>query len=278
MHREFDLIISYDGTREHYLSEMLPFLDFRGLSPAAPSIERQTTTLATQHGLIQTSPNVRFQETSVKAKFNLSAKSHQQFYINRQEVIRAFKRVKPFYISTTYDPNRRWLVVCDDGIDIDKDNEKKDKEFEVDFKALKGLAESKFTTSKDFNLASEHFNVGMNIPSKDNIPYSFNSKSFTVFNGSDVALDTIQFDYQVKMKLSGKDVKITNKTTNESIVINGSVKNTQVIKCINQYVFIDDKIASKKGRFPSLEIGDNQFVIENATSVQIDFITRFYYV
>ncbi|MFB8734326.1 hypothetical protein ACEQPO_11295 [Bacillus sp. SL00103] len=98
-------------------------------------------------------------------------------------------------------------------------------------------------------MSGEYFYLGMNLPSQDDLKYRFTSKTFKVYNASDVTIDPIDFDYSVTMYLTGKDVKIRNDATKEALTIRGSVSKKQKIIITRQYVMIDGKMADTSGRF-----------------------------
>ncbi|MDX5483654.1 phage tail family protein [Bacillus pumilus] len=259
------------------ISEHLPFLRCVKFTPVSASIERQTAVVANRPGLKQTSKKVRFKERKIKARFYIKAKSTDQFNRYRAALTRELVREEPYYISCSFSPGIRYLVTCDDEIEIEKDDGKNYKEVDVEFTASLGLGETVFNTEKPLNLSGEYFYLGMNLPSQDDLKYRFTSKTFKVYNASDVTIDPIDFDYSVTMYLTGKDVKIRNDATKEALTISGSVSKKQKIIITRQYVTIDGKMADTSGRFPSLRPGFNPFEIEGASSIDIRFVLRFYY-
>lgn len=273
---KYDLLIDF-GDGEQKLSDLLPKVILLSFSPPAPSIERNMKSIPGMSGLVITNQKkTLYKERQIPVRLMIRPVIAEQFYLWRNEIYKLFVRDKPFYISNTFEPYKRWLVTCDGDFAIEKDGQYRHKEFEVNFTCLKGFAESKYMASEFYNLGGEMYGVGMNIP-QDDLVYSFNNNySFKVYNGGDVRLYPTEHDYSVDLVLSGTNVKIKNNNTGEYLTIKGKLTNAKVV-ILRQYVTVNGKIAKTEGRFPSLVPGYNQIVITGANKSSIDFITRFYF-
>ncbi|MFB8734325.1 phage tail domain-containing protein [Bacillus sp. SL00103] len=96
--------------------------------------------MANRPGLKQTSKKVRFKERKIKARFYIKAKSTDQFNRYRAAPTRELVREEPYYISCSFSPGIRYLVTCDDEIEIEKDDGKNYKEVDVELPRRLGLA------------------------------------------------------------------------------------------------------------------------------------------
>ncbi|KIN56344.1 phage tail domain-containing protein [Bacillus subtilis] len=274
----FDLLID-QGDGDQSLRSLLPFVRLQSFTPESPSIGRTTLDLANRNGLVQRQRRVKYKERKIKAVFLLSARSPEHFYLYRDALAKLFVQDVPYYITHTFTPGVRWKVVCDDVFDREKNREKNYKEIELEFIALDGLSESKYTSETALNVAGEHFFSGMNIPDQNDIPYRFKDVAdFKVYNASDVTIYPTEHDYTVEMYLAGTNITIANRTTGESLTIKTTLNSTQKVEIRRQYVFVNDSAGVKtSGRFPSMAPGYNSFYVQNASAVDIRFKTRFYY-
>ncbi|MGG1014858.1 phage tail family protein [Bacillus subtilis] len=273
-----DLLID-QGDGDQSLKKLLPFVRLQSFTPESPSIVRTTIDLPNRNGLVLRQRRVKYKERKIKAVFLIKAESPEHFYLYRSALSKLFVQDIPYYVTHSFSPGVRWKVVCDDSFDREKDRHKNYKEIEVEFLALDGLAESKFTTETPLNIEGEHFFPGMNIPDQNEIPYHFkDTADFKVYNASDVTIYPTEHDYTVEMYLAGTNITIANRTTAESFTIKGTLNSKQKVEIRRIYTLINNTAGVKtSGRFPSLAPGFNSFYVQNASAVDIQFKTRFYY-
>ncbi|MET1176929.1 phage tail domain-containing protein [Peribacillus simplex] len=277
---KYDLLLDF-GDGEKKLSELLPKVILLSFSPPAPIIERNMQSIPGRNGLVITNQNkTLYKERQIPVKLFIKSVIPEQFYLWRHEIYKLLVRDQPYYISTTFEPYKRWLVTCDGDFAIEKDGQYMHKEFELNFTSLNGLAESKYTTtSSELNLSKERFGIGMNIPSEDHkYKYSglWDPSQFSIYNAGDITVFPTEHDYTVEFTFVGKDVKIKNNTNGEYLIIKGSF-NKEKVNIIRQYVMVDGKVPATQGRFPSLVPGVNRFEITGSRSTSVAFDFRFYY-
>lgn len=267
------------GTGDKSLFDLLPFIKrVEAFTPEAPVIERQVTEELGGDGEVQTSPIIRYKARNIKFRIFCEVGRPEQFPLLEHRLYQMFARREPYYISDSYSPNKRFKVTGDNLETIEKEGAAFWKSIEITLRNVTGLAESKHTTEEAYNLAGENWNLGMNIPAIDNIPYKFTTRDFNVYNGGDVRIFPSKHDYEVRMYLTGSNIKITNRTTGESLTIKKNLTSAQEVKIVGQYIVINETTGIDfSGRFPSLAEGINSFGVENASSIDIQFITRFYY-
>ncbi|BAM99153.1 hypothetical protein [Bacillus phage PM1] len=272
-----DLFIN-TGEGNKSIFDLLPFVKrIEKFTPDAPVIERQVSEEVGVDGEIQTSPILRYKSRNIKIIIFADARRPEKFPLMLHSIYKLFSRKTPYYITDSYTPNKRWKVTGDALETIEKDGIADWKHVEINLKSITGLAESVHSTDYDYNLAGENWNFGMNIPAVDSIKYRFTTNKFEVYNGSDVRIMPPVHDYFVDMKLAGSNIKITNKTTEESMIITRTLTNTQTVKIMRQYTLLNGTGIDVTGRFPSLEVGWNVFEISNASSIDVKFNTKFYY-
>ncbi|MBM7029461.1 phage tail domain-containing protein [Bacillus velezensis] len=262
------------------VSESLPGVSLASFTPDAPVFERKSTTLPYRNGiLIPRKDNAgRYTERKISVELALDVSNAQQFYTYRHDIYNLFVREDPYYVTCTYEPHKRWLVTCDDSFSVQQNSHQTWGTITFSLTAVQGLSESIFNSLTPVDLNGEHYGLGMNVGEFDNPQYRFtNLKRFNVYNFGDVRLSPIEHDYNVRMHFEGKDIVITNKTTNQSVKLLGTFKKGDLLTLNKQYVIKGSSIVNKQGRFPTLLPGKNEFTISNATYSDLQFITHFYY-
>ncbi|MEK4269876.1 phage tail family protein [Bacillus sp. FSL W8-0940] len=276
-----ELYIDYDnGLGEQSLSSLLPFFEPLSFTPESPGIERETTNIPRINGVVlpQHPRDVKYKERKISVEIYLNSVIAENFYQYRRELYAVLVKPFPYYISTDLLPNLRFRVTCDGNFSIPKEKEKNHVSFTVEFNNYTGLAESKFTTLTKQNFHGEYWSPGMNIQMHDNLEYVFkNRKRFQVYNTGDAFINPMQHDYNVTLRASGKNVTIINHTNGERLKIEQELKKSQPVTFIKQYTVINDKPVKTSGRLPGLDIGSNDFEIQNTDDFEITFDTRFYY-
>ncbi|MGG3395278.1 phage tail family protein, partial [Bacillus subtilis] len=79
------------------------------------------------------------------------------------------------------------------------------------------------------------------------------------------------------LKAAGKNITLINHTNGEKLTIEQEIKKTQEVSFLKQYTIINNKPIKTSGRLPSLEIGWNEFEVQNTNDFNIQFDTRLYY-
>ncbi|MCY7886334.1 phage tail family protein [Bacillus inaquosorum] len=269
-----------NGLGEQSLDSLLPQFEVLSFLPEAPKINRETISIPRRHGLIlpQHPRDVTYGERKIDVEIYLNALIHENFYMYRHQLYALLVKPFPYYISSDLLPNRRFLVTCDGNFSISKEKEKTYNDFSIEFTNITGMAESKYTTKTAQNLNGENWNHGMNLRSDDNLDYYFkNKKRFSVFNAGDVQINPLDHDYNVILKATGKNITLINHTNGEKLTIEQEIQKTQEVSFLKQYTIINNKPIKTSGRLPSLEIGWNEFEIQNTNDFNIQFDTRLYY-
>ncbi|MEC1866723.1 phage tail domain-containing protein [Bacillus paralicheniformis] len=269
-----------NGLGEQSLSSLLPHFKLLSFTPDSPAIERETVKIPRINGLVlpQHPRDVVFKERSIKVEILLNSIIAENFYQYRRELYALLVKPFPYYISTDLLPNLRFLVTCDGNFSIQKEKQKNQTSFTVEFNNVTGLAESKFTSLTKQNFHGEYWSPGMNIQMRDDLEYRFkNRKRFQVYNTGDAYINPLEHDYNVTLWAAGKNVTIINHTNGEKLKIEKELKKSQRVSFIKQYTVISKKPIKTSGRLPGLDVGMNEFEIQNTNDFEIIFDTRFYY-
>lgn len=269
-----------NGLGEQSLSSLLPHFKLLSFTPDSPAIERETVKIPRINGLVlpQHPRDVVFKERSIKVEILLNSIIAENFYQYRRELYALLVKPFPYYISTDLLPNLRFLVTCDGNFSIQKEKQKNQTSFTVEFNNITGLAESKFTSLTKQNFHGEYWSPGMNIQMRDDLEYRFkNRKRFQVYNTGDAYINPLEHDYNVTLWAAGKNVTIINHTNGEKLKIEQELKKSQRVSFIKQYTVINKTPIKTSGRLPGLDIGMNEFEIQNTNDFEIIFDTRFYY-
>lgn len=269
-----------NGLGEQSLSSLLPHFKLLSFTPDSPAIERETVKIPRINGLVlpQHPRDVVFKERSIKVEILLNSIIAENFYQYRRELYALLVKPFPYYISTDLLPNLRFLVTCDGNFSIQKEKQKNQTSFTVEFNNVTGLAESKFTSLTKQNFHGEYWSPGMNIQMRDDLEYRFkNRKRFQVYNTGDAYINPLEHDYNVTLWAAGKNVTIINHTNGEKLKIEQELKKSQRVSFIKQYTVINKTPIKTSGRLPGLDIGMNEFEIQNTNDFEIIFDTRFYY-
>lgn len=269
-----------NGLGEQSLDSLLPQFEVLSFLPEAPNINRETITIPRRHGLIlpQYPRDVTYGERKIDVEIYLNALKHENFYMYRHQLYALLVKPFPYYISSDLWPNRRFLVTCDGNFSIQKEKEKTYNDFSVEFTNITGMAESTFTTKDKQYFTRAKRTFGMNIPPNDQLNYSFkNQKRFSVFNPGDVQINPLDHDYNVLLNAAGKNVTLINHTNDEKLTIEQELKKSQQVSFLKQYTIINNTPIKTSGRLPSLEIGWNEFEVQNTSDFTIQFDTRLYY-
>ena len=149
----------------------------------------------------------------------------------------------------------------------------KDWTCEVTFTDLMGLSRSIGTS---LSSTEDMWGVNDNIPNNGDYPsYSFSSNSFSVYNLSDVLIDPERRGHPFKMTCkgsSGGNFKVTNKTTGDEIYKKSAFNGTFVLNGVNPELDGTGCLLDTDCGIITLQIGKNDFEVENFTgTISFDF-------
>lgn len=125
---------------------------------------------------------------------------------------------------------------------------------------------------------------GMGFPNSNIDDYHYKSKSFDVYNPSDLAIDPYyeHHDFKIKISFSGDSIKIANSTNGTSFSYSKSTEKTLTYDGINVYNgdnINDNNNLNANSDFGTivLEPGHNSFLVTGCNSCDITFSFPFIY-
>lgn len=224
--------------------------------------------------------DTQIQELVIPMTFDVLASDTYDFELQKLEIARIFASDEEFYIINSRIPYLRWRVAAEQFTMPQMASFWRAQNATVSFDCPSGYAESIATTLNPFT-DEGNWGLGMNISNDIGVPYSFkNTNSMKIYNASTIPLMadnrpvTIKFNGVVSKKLS-----IKNKTTNQDLEVNTSLKKTDNL--INKGLVTVKNNASiyanTNHAFLDFKRGWNDIEISGATDFTISFETRFYY-
>lgn len=197
--------------------------------------------------------------------------------MNQNDVVLAFDALQRFFVSRTpywicFDnwPQRMYYVKVSDV----SQSHLTDHGFavEITFMDQIGLSRSIGSTAEWSTEALMGF--GNNEPIKRSL-FTFNSNSFVIHNPSDVMIDPERRGHPFKLVLNGSSsgkMKITNQTTGASISREKDFSGTWELDGVNPILNGKGDLLNTDMGTINLQIGDNQFQIDNFSgTVKFDF-------
>lgn len=143
---------------------------------------------------------------------------------------------------------------------------------EVTFTDLIGLSRS-IGTSQQY--PDDVWGVNSNLPEGIDPQYTFTNSDFDVYNLSDVLIDPERRGHQFKLICQGQssgNLKITNKTTGDVLTKASAFNGTFVLDGVNPKLNNEGCLLDTNCGVLTLEIGKNEFHIENFVGkVMFDF-------
>lgn len=221
-----------------------------------------------------------FSPFNLVVKFGLDGIDEKDINLMEQILRNLFYRRKPYYVVTSDNPGRKYLVnnpeMNPDYTDFSATR------FEMTFSVKKGYSESLKDTDK-FSLSSGDWQFEGGLLSDDEIKYKHDTTSFKIYNGSS---DTINPLLRHRFKLivnidAPKGFKITNKTTNDTFEYKKAIKSNQTLTINGVHPFINNNRVGvdTNWQWLTLNEGFNDIEItgENISKVSTQWIFPFIY-
>lgn len=219
-----------------------------------------------------------FDSRTIRVELLYDSYDIEDYYTIRDEVNALFVRKQPFYIIFKAEPYKRYKVRLSGSFELEPDQHMDS--FIVNFICEDLFAESIATTKsiKDWDSGVWGWNGA--ITWDEDLKYSFNSNSFTVYNLGNVNIDPRQSFLEIAIKGSfASQVTITNQTTGETYTFNGNLSpsDTLLLKGIQSFKNGTSVFRNTNKKLISLNTGDNNFTVTGGTISSIDFDFRFLY-
>lgn len=269
-------IIDNNGTINvnDHISKFI-FLDAKSTYPT--SVEESITIKGVDGEL----PSVAsFSPFNLVVKFGLDGIDEKDINLMEQILRNLFYRRKPYYVVTSDNPGRKYLV---NNPDMNPDyTDFSATRFEMTFSVKKGYSESLKDTD-EFSLSSGDWQFEGGLLSDDEIKYKHDTTSFKIYNGSsDVINPLLRHRFKLVVNIDApKGFKIKNKTTGDTFEYKKAIKSNQMLAINGVHPFIDNKRVGidTNWQWITLNEGFNNIEItgENISKVSTQWIFPFIY-
>lgn len=278
-------IIDDNGTTNvnDYISNFI-FLEAKSSYPT--SVEDSITIKGVDGEL----PSVAsFSPFSLVVKFGLDGMDEKDINLMEQMLRNLFYRRKPYYVVTSDNPGKKFLV---NNPDMNPDYaDFSATRFDMTFTVKKGYSESLKETDQ-FSLSSGDWQFEAGVLSDDEIKYKHTTTSFKIYNGSSDTINPLlrhQFKLLVNID-APKGFKIKNKSTSKKLndgtetdvfEYKKGIKKSQQLVINGVHPFIDNKRVGidTNWQWLTLDKGFNEIEItgENISNVTTQWIFPFIY-
>lgn len=269
-------IIDDKGTTNinEHISKFI-FLDAKSTYPT--SVEDSITI----KGIDGELPSVAsFSPFNLVVKFGLDGIDEKDINLMEQILRNLFYRRKPYYVVTSDNPGRKYLV---NNPDMNPDyTDFSASRFEMTFSVKKGYSESLKDTD-EFSLSSGDWQFEGGLLSDDEIKYKHDTTSFKIYNGSsDVINPLLRHRFKLIINIDApKGFKIKNKTTGDVFEYKKAIKRNQTLTINGVHPFIDNKRVGIDTNWQCLTLdegfNDIEITGENISKVSIQWIFPFIY-
>lgn len=215
----------------------------------------------------------------VPAKFFLRFENWQDYKLAKHQINRLFSSRKLIRIRTDVEPAMVRFVMPNPPEIAPTEAGAHYTSFTENFDNPSGYRYSLYRSDSLPNIANG-WQFGMNLP-KTLPSYHFTSKSFKVYNASDIAIEPYKqkHDLRILFKFSGSQMKITNKTNGSSYTYKNSSNGNEQIILDGISTTLNGNPASANTDYGTvtLETGWNDIDVSGADSVDITFSFPFIY-
>lgn len=221
-----------------------------------------------------------FSPFSLVVKFGLDGMDEKDINLMEQSLRKLFYRRKPYYVVTSDNPGKKFLV---NNPDMNPDYaDFSATRFDMTFSVKKGYSESLKETDQ-FSLSSGDWQFEAGVLSDDEIKYKHTTTSFKIYNGS---TDTINPLLRHKLKVlinlnAPKGFKIKNVTTGDVFEYKKAIKSNQRLTLDGVHPFINNKRVGIDTNWQWLKLdegfNDIEIIGENISNVQTQWVFPFIY-
>ena len=224
--------------------------------------------------------NSEAQQTTIPLVLDAFATDNYDMELKRLMLRQIFMSDEFFYVISVRTPYLRWKCVAEAFDMAQLSNFHKLKNVSISLVCLDGFAESTATTQTPFTYDSNSWGLGENLPNGVDIPYTFTTPSFKVYNASIIPLRAEE--HPVTIAFSGvvtSSLHIKNVATDQEFILNRSLNSSDslIIAGLVPIVNGSQDYGASNHAYLDLAVGWNEFQITGATNFTISFDTHFYY-
>lgn len=272
------IIIQYqDGTSVN-LSDK-GFL-VKSFTPPSPNFQYTWQQMGKYKALLT---NSEIQQSTFSFEVYVDGKDFYDFELIRLELKKILTSDKPFYVIWTMMPYLRYLCVPDmSNLVMAQDDAmpRMASPLSISLISIDGFAESTATTQTPFTYDSESWGLGENLPNGVDIPYTFTTPSFKVYNASNIPLRAEEHPFTLKFQGTVPSaLTIENVTTGQTFILNRSLTSSDTMELVGLVPIVNgaQDYGDSNHAYLDLAVGWNEFEISGASNFTISIDTHFYY-
>jgi hypothetical protein len=270
------LYVQRDGEEEFDLTEYLPTVKFLNLQNSAPAITGSWLSIEGSDG--QRLQSTSFAASTVTISLFMRTKNMAEYRIVKNELQRIFYARTLIRLRSSYDPGRVFWVQATPS-DITPIEGSSQSLVDLSFTNPSGFSQS-LVRSDELPEKLSKLGFGMNIPTNKVLNYHWNQSSLNVFNPSDVGIDPYiqHHDLKIRVKGTGNNFVINNKTNNTSIKVEQALSGSDVflLDGVLPYLNNNADVATDYGHI-ELAKGDNDIEITGLNNIDVTFSFPFLY-
>ncbi|WP_239255431.1 phage tail domain-containing protein [Listeria ilorinensis] len=214
---------------------------------------------------------------ALKLRFFYEGKDVADNQLMMKDLRNIFHCEEPYIVRHSEMPGLRYLV---SNCLIEQEAQSLyDYVFTITCNVYKGYTESFGTTLNPLTFEEEKWQVGLDLPVGEDLPYVFTSKSFKVYNASSIKVNPVlRHQLEVAMTCEGTP-RITNRTTSDTFEYKKSLKKADTLYIQGVYPFVNNQHAGVNTNHGVITLapGWNEFEITGADNINIAFNFRFIY-
>jgi hypothetical protein len=273
-----DLYVNKNGV-ETLLSKTADLfgLQFLDMAVSAPVITQNYITNPGLDGQIEAG-TATFGARTVSVNFLFKGADLFDFELGCRSIHAFLFEREPYYIRSTLMPGFRYKVVAKQ-YDPTRINIT-DMTFTVDFDLPTGFREAwKETLEAPFTFDGEAWQVGMNLPTADDLSYVFSSNNFSVYNASDIVINPLNHHtLDIALTCTGAPT-ITNQTTGDKFTYNKIMTSSDALLLSGFDPYLNNVRCGRDTNHGVITLakGWNQFAVTGCSNPVIAFNIRFLY-
>ncbi|RXI22519.1 phage tail family protein [Pediococcus pentosaceus] len=272
------LYLKVGNQDEIEVTEAIPELEFLGDSDSPAILNTYQPNVGIDGQILQAT---NYDKTTINANFLFNFRDWYDFKLIKHKIHQLFQQRQTMRIRTDAEPAIvKYLRPGTFEVKPISDGSH-DATFTIPFDNPSGYKYSLLRSDSLYTFNEEGWQLGMNLPSED-LNYTHSESSFKIFNASDIMIDPYyqSHDLMLKINFEGKNLTVTNKTTNTSWSYTNPAKKTDNIVLDGIITTLNGEPASVNTDYGNLTLatGWNDISVTGATDFTVTFSFPFIYI
>lgn len=272
------LYLKVGNQDEIEVTEAIPELEFLGDSDSPAILNTYQPNVGIDGQILQAT---NYDKTTINANFLFNFRDWYDFKLIKHKIHQLFQQRQTMRIRTDAEPAIvKYLRPGTFEVKPISDGSH-DATFTIPFDNPSGYKYSLLRSDSLYTFNEEGWQLGMNLPSED-LNYTHSESSFKIFNASDIMIDPYyqSHDLMLKINFEGKNLTVTNKTTNTSWSYTNPAKKTDNIVLDGIITTLNGEPASVNTDYGNLTLatGWNDISVTDATDFTVTFSFPFIYI